>query len=333
MRKHSFRRLALVLLLTACLLLSSCAPAVRSALPETTLVPGTDAQLPDAVDSSPVRVRGAATLYYRYLDEPYLAPETRVISQTPSQSWEMALLTELLSGPGTQSSQLTAVFPPGTRVLSCSLEGRTLFVTLSQEALNALADEPVDWQEYDSWRVEAPLRRRLCMQSLTATVTENCDADEVQVLIGAEAISGERLRQNYFLDDSEDEVLSPALTRDESLLLTPANTLEAVLSMWISRDWQRLYRYLAATDASTGTARPAFTDFVFRMESLPALNRCQVSRASVSLSGDTATLSLTAEWTDRRGRLRTSENRILHLRRTNDLWTISLEQLTGWLGE
>ena len=327
-----FKKPALLLgLLAVCLLTASCSPSLLTTPPETTLVPGVDSAVPAAVDPAPERVRGTASLYFRYLDEPFLAAETRVISQSPSQSWELALLTGLLAGPGTHSPELNALFPVGTRVLSAYVENRTLFVTFSEEVLNALPDEPADWQEYDAWRAEAPLRRRLCMQSLAATVTENCDVDRVQVLVGRDAAGAERLRQNYFLDDSEDTVLALPLTRSDGLLLTPANTLRAAMDLWISRDWDRLYRYIASGNWYGGGQKPPVTDFIYTMESLPVLNRFELSDASVSQSGDTATVSVSAVWTDRRGRLCTSDSRILHLHRDSALWKISVEQLTGWL--
>lgn len=116
----------------------------------------------------------------------------------------MALISQLLLGPGTASADLNVLFPEGTRVLSTVRQGRTLFVTLSREIMNGYPDEPVDWQEDAEWRTEAPLRRVLCMQSLVATVTENCDVDQVQVLVqaGSTGSGSLRLKQNYFLDDA-----------------------------------------------------------------------------------------------------------------------------------
>lgn len=143
-------------------------------------------------------------LYYRCRDEAYLISESRTVTRAPSQSWEYAVIARLLEGPSGTSTGLTRLFPEGTRVLSAVRQGRTLFVTLSKELLNGYSDEPVDWQESETWRRECPLRRRLCMQSLVATVTENCAVDQVQVLVQQTTRTGGslRLKQNYFLDDS-----------------------------------------------------------------------------------------------------------------------------------
>lgn len=324
--------LALLLLLT--LLLSGCT-AMVSPLTDgaATLVPGTDPVLPEAQAPDSLSTRETATLYFRYLDEPYLAPETRTIALSPSRPYELSLLTELLSGPGTRSADLTALFPAGTRVLSTATKGRTLFVTLSQEIMNAYPDEPSSWRSDAFYQTEVPLRRRLCMQSLVATVTENCDVDRVQVLVEQTGQTADslRLRARYFMLDPDPNALVGPMTRDESLLLSPHTTMDVILSLLVAQDWQRLYAYVAGRDPSTGMERVSYQDFMTAMGNLPAVTDYRFSGGSITKEGMQATFTLSASLLTRSGQALEAEGCILRLRRDNGLWRITLSQLTGWL--
>ena len=326
------KRRKLALLLAACLALGGCA-AVRDPLPESTIIPGTDPVLP-AVNEEGRRIREEATLWFRFLDEPYLAPETRAIVQLTGQSYEMALLSALFSGPGTQYVELNSLFPEGTRVLSVSRQGRALLVTVSREFLNSLPDEPEDWQSDAAWRIEMPLRRRLAMQSLVATITENCDVDEVIVLLeqNADQATSSRLPRSWFLDENSDGLTGPQ-TRDDSCLLTPGVAGEAIMTRWLERDWQRLYLYVSSTDAISGEDRPAYRDFVTAMQDLPPLMAFACTGCSVSMDGLETTLSVQAQIRQANGQMRSLEARILRLRRDSGLWKIGMSSLISWLEE
>lgn len=326
------KRRMLALCVAGALLLGGCAPAapLKSMA---TVVPGTDPVLPQAQAPEALYTTQTATLYFRFQDEPYLAPESRVITQAPSEAWELALLTALLAGPGTHAASLTALFPEGTRVLSTARQGRTLFVTLSKELMNPYPDEPAGITAATA--DEASLtRRRLCMQSLVATATENCDVDDVQVLVEQTGTAAEslRLKQRYFLTTEDDSLLVGVQTRQEELLLTPGNTLRIILDKWVTRDWARLYLYLMAKDPVSGVERPTLSDFVTAMENLPRLAGCDFSGGSVSPDGRWATFTLEAEILDGGG-TRELPGRVVRLYRGGDLWQISMAQLTQWLEE
>ena len=328
------KSIALTAILLCALLLTSCASVssqLGTPITETTAIPKVDTVMPSTVDDESISFSDTATLYFRYLDEPYLAAETRTIRQLPSQSYELALLNELLAGPGTGSVDLAGLFPSNVRVLSTVKQGRTLFVTLSGEIMNQYADEPIDWQENDYWRREVPLRRQLCMQGIVATVTENCNVDQVQILVQSVGVTDSlRLKQNYFMDDAEDNVLVGPMTRDEALLLSPDTTLDVALSCWTTHDWQRLYLYIAARDRQTSIARPVYRDFVSRMEALPHIAAFARESGSVTANGLQATFAVDFSVL-RDGQTTVLPNRIIHLSRENGLWKISLAQLTGWL--
>lgn len=319
------RRLTLLLLL-CCLALCGC----RSQDPLTEVSSEAPASgLPTASEESAARQRESATLWFRFGTEAYLAPESRVLSLSPTSPYELTLLQALVSGPAGSANGLTGVFPPGTQVLSTHREGRLLFVTLSRQILNAYADEPANWQQSAQWQTEAPLRRKLAMQSIAATVTENCDVDQVVILVdqGMQITDSMRLRESYYLLNGNDSALAAPLTRDDTLLLTPATTMSVIMDCCSARDWPQLYRYLAATDPATGSARPTEDDFIQLMEALPHLVDYTLSPGSVSSDGQRAVFTLSATLLDAGATIPVNDV-IIRLVRENGLWRIGLSQLT-----
>ena len=120
------------------------------------------------------------------------------------------------------------------------------------------------------------------------------------------------------------------MTRDEALLLTPLNTARVMLSLWQSRDWQRLYRYIARRDPATGTERISYRDFVTAMENLPMLTDFSVEGGGVNDSRATLTLSATVL---EGGRELKQEGRVVRLCREDGLWRATVTMLTGWMEE
>ena len=291
--------------------------------------PAPSSTVPAAEAPAEMSRQGTATLYFRYLDEPYLAPETRVVNQTPSRPYEQVLISALLSGP--TGHDLTALFPPGTRVISTTRQGRTLFITFSQELLNAYGDEPDTWASDPAWQAEVPLRRLLCMQGIAATITENCDVDRVQILVQQDtsAISSLRLEKRYFM--LGETGLADPIVRDDSLLLTAERTLSVILELWQQKDWQRMYLYIARQDGGTGLDRPVYRDFIAAMDALPALTEASFTGGSVSTDGSVTTFSLSARLRMPDGSDEDRPARTLRLRREDGLWRITMTQLTAWM--
>lgn len=320
------KQLKLLLMLSAlCMLLASCTQTVSPLAAPATMVPGIEAELPEAEPPVEMNRQETAALYFRYMGEPYLAAEHRVITQAVNKPYEQALLTALVSGPG--GHDLTGLFPTGVQVVSTARQGRTLFVTLSQEIMNPYADE-INTTYSTS---EAILRRKLCMQSIVATVTENCDVDQVQILVQQHtAMTGSlRLEKRYFL--TGESGLTDPLLRDESLLLTPHNTLGVILQLCRQQDWQRLYGYLVRVDKDAGVNRPAYEDFVAAMEKQPSLTEYAYSYGTVSLYGQTATFAVDAALRLDDGTVVDKSSCILRLYREDGLWRMSADHLIQWM--
>lgn len=315
-------------LFLACLLLTGCAandplaPMAVQTTQDTITIPAPDAEELAVMQET-------ATLWFRFGTEPLLAPESRRIAVSPTTPYELALMQALVSGPAASSTELNGLFPPGTRVVSTYRQGRLLFVTLSKQIMNKYADEPDNWQSDAAWQVETPLRRTLAMQAIAATITENCDVDQVVILVeqGAEASDSLRLRQSYYRTGGSDTTLAAPLTRDESLLLSPYTTLKTILQCWSERDWQRLYLYTARRDPVTGLDRPAYDAFAAQMDALPHLTAYAFSGGSVSHGGLYATFTLNAALMAE-GRESVMEGSILRLCTERGIWRIGLSQLT-----
>ncbi len=318
------RRSILLVLLAALMLLSSCS-AHDPIAPMAADLP--EEAVPAADPAIALPREKEVTLWFRFGSEPLLAPERRTLALSPTAPLELTLLQALTGGPAASSTELTGLFPPGTRVLAATRQGRTLFVTLSRQIMNDFADEPDGWASLPDWADEVPLRRRLAMQAIAATVTENCDVDQVVILVeqGQQVMDSLRLMKKYYRDGRAASEPAAPLTRDESVLLTPHRTLDIVLSCWQMRDWPRLYRYTLRQDAVSGEIRPAYNNFAARMDGLPHLTSYAVlSGGSVSPDGQSAVFALeatlltdgtpeTVRWSFR-------------LHRERDIWRVGMSQ-------
>lgn len=262
------------------------------------------------------------TLYFRFGDTAYLAGETRALNVSRNQSVETAIVQMLLRGPVTGAPQLTSLFPPGTEVLSTQAQGDTLFVTFNEALLSRYPDEPTDHRRSAYWQTEAPLRRRLCMASLTDTLTEYGDYTGVQVLVLQKSAAGTsmRLKESYYLTDSD--ALLTRMTRDESVLLTAPRTAELLLKAWREADYGTMYQFLSAQDANI--SREAFDGALSLCEALVAYG---VSGGTVSPDGQTATHCADVTLLGQDGQTRALSALPFRLVRENGVWRVTYAQL------
>lgn len=308
-----------LLLLLCCLLLSGCTrdPLAPIAAPSANDIPA------PVVTDLPAN-EDLATLWFRYGTEPLLAPETRVITHSRAEGHALAILRALIDGPGATASGLSGLFPQGTQVISCTQSGNIMFVMLSKHIMNGYADEPAAWHNDPYWAAEVPLRRELAMQSIAATLTENCPVDTVVILVEQSGSDSLRLRQSYYMEDSN--ALAGPLIRNESLLLTPARTAEIILQCWQEGDFARLYQYVATLDPTTGAARLEENEFLTLMADMPRLLHAHAEGGSVSLDGKTAVFTVSGVWLEE-GNETPFTGMVLRLTREQGVWRIGLGQL------
>ena len=316
-RNIRFSILALILLLP--LLLSGCLeqanPLVKN---EATAAPGLTGELYAAAADQSNTTQLKATLYFRYLDEPMLAGESRTITVRRDQRPEQAILDALLEGPSAGNADLRRLIPEDAQVEGVSSRDRVLFVTFNEAFL---ADGiPEDWAEDGDWKAEAPLLRELITQSIAASVTENFPYTGVQLLVHRqnEVQASLRLSNEYFLDGSEG--LSEPLIRDEALLLTPQTTVKTILTAWAQKDFERMYKYLSRTD------RPAYTAFVDALNAAPAVEVLTVGGGSVYTDGQAAVVTVYLRMITQ-GTQEALLSYPLQLIRENDVWKMDYARL------
>lgn len=266
------------------------------------------------------------TLYFRYGSTSYLAPERRSIMVQRNESLEKAVVEALIAGPGPSAASLSPLFPPGTKVLATAAQEDTLFVTFSEELLGRYADEPADAS--GDWKREGPLRRQLCLDSLSATLTEAGLCARVQVLVyrSSEASTSMRLLTG-FLNRGEGNAPLPPLNRDESRLLTAYNTAALLMESWLHQDWAALYD-LTAREGSEN--RPSENAAYAAFSSGRALTGYTLSPGSASYDGQTAVFTVNLHWVGDGGD-EAAEGYPLLLHRESGIWKMDYGRLAAMM--
>ncbi len=320
------RRMALILIgVCAAALLAGCTAEPPKALVRDDAIPASaliSAQMPLTAFGE-----GTFTLYFRYQDTGYLGVEMRSIVLRPDEPPLKALAQALADGPGASQPMLNQLFPAGTQVLSTALVGDVLYVTFSEQLLNRYADEQGDLTAGRT-ATEAQLRRKLAMAALTNTLTETGQCAQVQVLVQRELQSATSLRlpASYFLTTKDESPLGP-FVRDESVLFTPHNTVQQILSCWLTQNWGELYDSIALQDAFDGSERPGLQAAMLGFQASKALTTFTASAGSVSLDGRSAIVCADVTLHHADGTDSVFQSYPIYLTRENGLWKASYSQL------
>jgi len=269
-----------------------------------------------------------AELYFRFLDEPYLAAESRTLIVQKDESFEKALVRALISGPSAASSELRRLFSEDVTVESTVAQDELLFVTLSANVTDPLGDEPARWREDVYWQKEVPLRRQLAMQSLAATLIENCGYESIQILLDkrADANGSMRLPMSYY--QVNEAGLAPVLRWDDQYLLTPQKAADVLLKSYQQKDWERVMRYVAVAD---GAPPPNQTTAGMLMDQWLTLIDYQLGEAVLSQRGSNGIVACGATVARSVGDTQQLQAYPLRLIRENSIWKISWSELEGLL--
>jgi len=322
--KH--KRFLLVMLLFLALLLGGCATETENPLAKNkaTAVPGLSMELHAASASDANVDQVSAMLYFRYLDEPMLAAESRELNVRRDESVEFAIVEALVEGPSAGHIDLRRLIPADAKVESVVSRDKILYVTFNEGFLND--DVPDDWATRDNWREEAPILRQLITQSLAASITETYPYSGIQILVHRqnEVQTSLRLDNAYFLNGTTG--LSEPISRDETLLLTPQHTAEIILTSWQQNDFERLYRFIAETD------KPSFAILSESLLTKPSLQEFNVSGGSIAGDGHNATLTVSLK-TYRNNTSNEIHSYPMLLNRENGIWKISITRLTALMAQ
>ena len=312
------------MLLAAALLLGGCMVSP----PDVLLRGGTEGEILIDAGTDDLSEDGQdVTLYFRYGDTEYLAPEQRQIQVQRNESLEKALVEALIAGPISAPS-LRTLFPAGTEALAAVTQGETLFVTFNEAFLGKYTDEPDN--PSGEWRAEGILRRQMCLDALAATLTEAGLCTQVQVLVYRSASQSASMRlQAGFLDRSADDTLLPPIVRNEDRLLTPFNTATQILRAWLSQNWPALYDWTAWEGE---TARPTEQTATDAFSAGQTLIDFSISPGTVSYDGQTAVLTADLTFLGSGGEV-TRTGYPMRLTRESGMWKMDYGRLITMMND
>ena len=304
-------------ILLCCLMLSLLVIGVSAAAQSADGLPNPVA---DAQNADTYQVQ----LYFRFLDEPYLASEERTLTVKKDESLEKAVVAALLSGPGAASPELRRLFSDDVTVENTTVQDKLLFVTLSENVTEPLGDEPFLWQNDSYWRKEVPLRRQLAMQSLAVTLIENCGYESVQILLDkrGEPAGSMRLPLSYYRDGREG--LADVLRWDDQWLLTPGRTARILLESYRQKDWEQVLRYVTV---SRGDTLPNPTIAAEMLDQWLTLMDYELGEPVVDRTGQQAILTCSATLARAPGDEQKLTAHPMRLVRSNGIWKIEWSRL------
>jgi len=267
------------------------------------------------------------TLYYRFEDTNVLGAQRVVLDLRREETVAMRIVQHLVEGPDIAHGRLNGVFPQGTKVISVTGEDRTAFVTLSNDFLSGPDGAPADWEDLAVWQDEAALRRRLAVQSIVLSLTEDGRYQRVQLYVADNDDDIPRRIAMAWLDPSvtDPSLVLAASPRDERVMLTPNRALEMILGAWQSRDFAALYPLTAPQE---GKEMPTLSVFEAEMKEMDvSLLSYEFSQGTVSYDGQMATLVLDAQIRSTQGGDAQIIRESVPLVRWADNWAIEIDTL------
>ena len=283
-----------------------------------------------------IKTEGGGTsvaLFYRYLDEPLLAPLTVELHDRSDRTLEETAVRELLNGPAPTRTELSSLFAPGVTLLEARLTGDELSLTFNSTFTEPPTDMnlPVDWENDPGWEARVALRRRLATYSIVDTVTQMGRVKSVLFKVdeyGDGATDRVRSRHLGLGEDGPSE----AVQRDASYIITPQTAAETALECLRERDYGRLERYVAEKGL-TGVTRPVREDMANELSQRPQVVNYALSDwyMFVSNDGASAVLDLTITLAGGNAKGQQKNGVPLRLTREREIWKVPYEELEALL--
>lgn len=319
------RKTILALLLALALALTGCSRQYYGGITERT--DGVDSAytqdiLPESQNSAYGQQIGA-TLYFRYLSEDLLAGVEQQFTVTAENTLEQLVVQALIDGPQDTQYQYNALINPDTRLVSIKEQSGYLSITLSSEFLDRMG------QDID----QEATRRRLGVLSIVNAVTAIGNYSRVLILIDENNTgNGERLTYaEAGWEELGDRTIEP-MERDTSVILSPENVIDIVMSAIVEKDYERLEYYLAAVDYD-GATRPTSTGVADALAGKASIVGYSLDGpATVSGDGERAVAMLSITYIDAGGhtaQLTALPIRMLH----EDVWKVSFQALDAMFPE
>ncbi|MGI5878733.1 MAG: GerMN domain-containing protein [Christensenellales bacterium] len=329
--------IALLAALLVAALPSGCVPFSRYQFIRNAEYNQESTELPLTPVQSEKAQRQSYTLYFRYEDENYLAGEQRMLSASEDKRIEKVLLQDMIqNGPSAGSVKLKPVINPKTSVLSVSENREYLYITLSREFLEPISDEiPANWAGDEKWREQVYAERRLAVMAIVNTLTELGQYSRIQILVDTDN-TGQGTRPTWEMlgfvrgDPEQDAQLAEPLSRDQSMVLTPRNTLNLLLKRFGEKNWKAVDAFIAQNDPR-GYTKPPTEEMIAMLGMLDiSLVSYEIHDEMVSNDGQSAVITVSYVFQLKDGNSFSIDRASMRMIRENSIWKMvysSINQL------
>ncbi len=316
------------LLLAALLFLSGCSYVRGKIQAEDRLSLPQETPQAELAPEKSGRGSSVVYLYYQVKDLMAIAAESRVLNDVSEDELLSAVVRELLKGP--KDPELSTWFPVDTTLAELSQTRDIVYVTLSEEFLNAPPEAPVNWEDDPEWTAYVLQRRRLALDCLVDTVTQLGGISRTQILVRTEGGRGVRLTLHDLGLEGEDPTQPlPPLTREDTLIFTPEMAAEELLSAFARKEWGQVASWTAKKDPIYGENEDAGMLALTLSSMNPSLLTYEILDSGI-ISGDTAVVTVKLEEAGETGMSTVYDSVPLRFVLDGSLWKIapiSLEQL------
>lgn len=297
---------------------------------ETPQVTGQLISIPPSEDEQSITTSVDVPLYFRFGEEGMLASETRTVQAPANQRLEYIVLRELISGPSGQRTELARVISSQTQVISITEQGDTLYVTFNNEFMRRNSTLPDGWGEDTALREEEYLRRRLAVHSVVNTLTGLGSYSHVQILIDTEGTGiGQTVTRGKmgFLEDMtiKERPLEPRAFED-SVVLTPENTVSTMLKAALMHDWLSLYSFISPKSES-GFSRPLYDIAAAELQGLDLqIESFDTAGVIISADGKSAVVRIGLVYRNAAGERVERTSFPVKLRAHNEIWKVDFDR-------
>ncbi len=296
---------------------------------------GEQLALSDVDPEDGIERSASVTLYYRLTNEKYLVGVNRSISVRAGERTETAVIRTLIEGVPLLATNVSALFPEGTKIVDISYENDILYVTFSEEILydgDVASLEREDYlsdDDYDRAVSEATsemyLKRRLAVLSVVNTVVGSDGDAKVQIMVDNNGSgSGSRMPYETFGFEERSGGIMEPMGFDGSVVATPEKVAGCLLERMVNGQYEMAYPLIAESDY-TGEAKPAYADFETEMMSCGRLESYEITGLNRDEYGTYALAELRIASPD--GTVKRVSNAKLYLEDEGDLYKVGYGSL------
>lgn len=321
--KKSIKIIIFVLIIVmAVSAMSGCSPLISDTNPDvdTPLFPG---------DTSEVQAKDYM-LYFGLDGEEYLAPEIRTLTIAESKSVEESLIKELVNGPESNSTSISANINENTRVISVTGNEDVLFVSLSYDFLTPPAGLGQDIEDEEVYNNLVLATRRMALYAIANTVTELGRYSSVQFSIDYDN-NGTGIRPTRgemgFVGEGETQLIEP-IYRNADIIFSPASCIQVIMNAISEKNWEKVLKYTSIAESPDESIEE-----ITRQLELSDLSLLEYELVSdtVSLNGSSAVVVLTYTYASEDGTSNIRDNISYKILIEDGIWKCSITSIKQML--